>query len=180
VAGEDRGAPLDERQLVAAFLGGEEAAFLALYKRHAAALYAFLRHLLGRWESEANDALQDVWLRAARDLPRFRGLSSFRTWLFGIAVNRAREILRTTPNFHEELGEIDVAAHASSAETRIDLQRAIAQLPFRYREVFVLHDLYEHTHAEIGAMLGIDEGTSKSNLSRARAKLRDFIGDTHD
>jgi RNA polymerase sigma-70 factor (ECF subfamily) len=168
---------MDERQLVAAFLSGEEAAFTTLYRHHAPPLYAFLRHLLGRWESEAGDALQDVWLRAARDLPRFRGLSSFRTWLFGIAVNRSREILRMTPNFVDELTEIDGPSASEPQELRIDLQRAIARLPLRYREVFVLHDLYEHTHAEIAAMLGIDEGTSKSNLSRARARLREFIGE---
>jgi RNA polymerase sigma-70 factor, ECF subfamily len=167
---------MDEQQLVADFLRGEEQAFVALYELHAPKLYAFLRHLLGRWQSEADDALQDVWLRAARDLPRFRGLSSFRTWLFGIAVNRSREILRMTPNFAEELADIDIAAEAAHPETSIDLQRAISRLPLRYREVFVLHDLYQHTHAEVGEMLGIDEGTSKSNLSRARARLRQFIG----
>ena len=168
---------MDERKLVADFLGGDEKAFVALYRLHAPSLYAFLRHLLGRWESEANDALQDVWLRAARDLPRFRGLSSFRTWLSGIAVNRSREILRVVPNSLEELADNDVSVETASPETRIDLQRAIARLTLRYREVFVLHDLYEHTHAEIAAMLGIDEGTSKSNLSRARARLRQFIGE---
>jgi RNA polymerase sigma-70 factor (ECF subfamily) len=170
---------MDDRQLVADFLRGEEKAFLALYALHAPRVYAFLRHLLGRWESEADDALQDVWLRAARDLGRFRGLSTFRTWLFGIALNRSREILRATPNYHEELQDIDVAAPATRPDERIDLQRAIARLPVRYREVFVLHDLYEHTHAEIGAMLGIDEGTSKSNLSRARARLREFVGESY-
>jgi RNA polymerase sigma-70 factor, ECF subfamily len=167
---------MDERQLVADFLAGEERAFVALYALHAPKLYAFLRHLLGRWQSEADDALQDVWLRAARDLGRFRGLSTFRTWLFGIAVNRSREILRMTPNFAEELTDIDAAIEFAPPETTIDLQRAIARLPMRYREVVVLHDLYEYTHAEIAEMLGIEEGTSKSNLSRAHARLRQFIG----
>lgn len=167
---------MDERHLVAAFLDGDEAAFHALYSAHAPALYAFLRRLLGRWSAEANDALQDVWLRAARDLPRFRWRSTFRTWLFGIAVNRSREILRMVPNAQEEFGDHDVVAEPASPEQRIDLERAIALLSPRYREVVVLHDIYEHTHAEIGAMLGIDEGTSKSNLSRARALLRKQIG----
>jgi RNA polymerase sigma-70 factor, ECF subfamily len=171
---------MDERRLVTEFLGGEEAAFRALYDEHAPSLYAFLLRLLGRWRSEANDALQDVWLRAARDLGRFRWQSSFRTWLFGIAVNRCREILRLTPNFEEELGEIDVAAPAVSTDERIDLERAVARLPLRYREVVVLHDIYQHTHVEIAAMLGIEEGTSKSNLSRAHAQLRRFIGGNDD
>lgn len=169
---------MDDRELVRAFLGGDEKAFAVLYDLHAPSLYAFLRHVLGRWHSEAADALQDVWLRAARDLPRFRGLSTFRTWLFGIALNRSREIIRSTPNFADELAEIDVPSIAPAPhETRLDLERAVGRLPLRYREVFVLHDTYEYTHAEIAAMLGIDEGTSKSNLSRARARLRELIGD---
>ena len=168
---------MDERDLVAAFLDGQESAFRTLYDSHSPALYAFLLRVLGRWRSEANDALQDVWLRAARDLGRFRGASSFRTWLFGIAVNRCREIVRMTPNAHEELDENASITPAQPVGDRIDLERAIAQLPLRYREVVVLHDFYEHTHAEIAAMLGIDEGTSKSNLSRARAHLRAFLGE---
>ena len=167
---------MDERDLVEAFLEGDEAAFRALYDAHAPSLYAFVHRLLGRWQSEARDALQDIWLRAARDLPRFRWQSAFRTWLFGIAVNRCREILRLTPTFEAELTESDAAIVAASPDARIDLQRAVAQLPLRYREVLVLHDIYQYTHAEIGVMLGIDEGTSKSNLSRARVLLRKWIG----
>ena len=166
---------MDESQLLAAFLDGDEHAFRELYDAHAPSLYAFIQRLLGRWRSEANDALQDVWLRAARDLPRFRQQSAFRTWLFGIAVNRCREIIRMTPNATEELSD-DIASSHRSDEQRIDLERAVARLPLRYREVLVLHDIYQHTHLEIGAMLGIDDGTSKSNLSRARALLRKAIG----
>jgi RNA polymerase sigma-70 factor (ECF subfamily) len=169
---------MDDHVLVAAFLDGDASAFGALYDAHAPSLYAFIQRLLGRWRSEANDALQDVWLRAARDLPRFRGQSAFRTWLFGIAVNRCREILRLAPNWEEELAE-DLAITMPSPEERIDLERAVARLPLRYREVLVLHDIYEHTHAEIAAMLGIEDGTSKSNLSRARALLRKSMGDRY-
>jgi RNA polymerase sigma-70 factor (ECF subfamily) len=164
---------MDERRLVTAFLGGDERAFHALYDAHAPSLYAFIQRVLGRWRSESNDALQDVWLRAARDLSRFRWQSSLRTWLFGIALNRCREILRLTPNFEDEL--LELPQSEPDAADRIDLERAIAHLPLRYREVLVLHDIYEHTHAEIGTMLGIDEGTSKSNLSRARAHIRKWI-----
>ena len=166
---------MDETLLVTAFLHGDESAFRALYDAHAPSLHAFIQRLLGRWRSEASDALQDVWLRAARDLPRFRRQSTFRTWLFGIAVNRCREIIRMAPNNAEELSD-EFAARTQTVEERIDLERAVARLPLRYREVLVLHDVYQHTHSEIGAMLGIDDGTSKSNLSRARALLRKSIG----
>lgn len=169
---------MEEHALVAAFLDGDESAFGALYDAHTRSLYAFIRRLLGRWRSEANDALQDVWFRAARDLPRFRWQSTFRTWLFGIAVNRCREILRLTPNYEEELAE-DLAITIGSPDERIDLERALARLPLRYREVLVLHDIYEHTHGEIAVMLGIEAGTSKSNLSRARTLLRKSMGDRY-
>src|SRR3982751_6068921 len=119
---------MDEQALVAAFLAGEEPAFRALYALHSPPLYAFLLRLLGRWRSEADDALQDVWLRAARDLPRFRGRSTFRTWLFGIAVNRCREVIRLVPNAAEELREEDAVAPAQPIAERIDLERAIARL----------------------------------------------------
>jgi len=171
---------MDERKLVAAFLEGEERAFRALYDLHAPSLYAFLSRLLGRHKHEADDALQDVWLRAARDLGRFRGQSSFRTWLFGIAVNRCREILRLVSPLESELNEDDLRTEPEPVGERIDLERAIARLPLRFREAVVLHDVYQHTHAEIAVLLQIDEGTSKSNLSRARARLRDFIGGPHD
>jgi RNA polymerase sigma-70 factor (ECF subfamily) len=163
---------MNERELIAGFLEGEEGAFNALYAAHAPALYAFLRRMV---RDDADDALQDVWLRAARDLGRFRHQSSFRTWLFGIAMNRAREIFRLTAVIEEELPEI--AGEAPPLADHIDLDRAIARLPMRYREVFTLHDIHEYTHAEIAGMLGIDEGTSKSNLSRARASLRKWIGE---
>lgn len=110
-----------------------------------------------------------------RALPRFREQSSFRTWLFGIAVNRCREILRLAGRY-ETPEELELTAPPVPLVERLDLGRAIPRLPHRYREVLILHDLYEHTHAEIAAMLGIDEGTSKSNLSRARARLRELIG----
>lgn len=171
---------MDERREVAAFLDGDEAAFRALYDAHAPALYAFLRRLLGHHNAEANDALQDVWLRAARDLGRFQWQSTLRTWLFGIAVNRSREILRMTAKAEEELSDAGVVSASGSPDQRLDLERAIGMLPPRYREVVVLHDIYEHTHAEIAALLHIDEGTSKSNLSRARAHLRKTIGGDHE
>jgi RNA polymerase sigma-70 factor, ECF subfamily len=167
---------MDEQMLVRELRAGRETAFRLLYERHSPALYAFLRHLLGRAREEADDALQDVWMRAARDLPRFREQSTFRTWLFGIAVNRCREIVRLAGRYDETPEEIDLPAPPAPLIERVDLGRAIPRLSHRYREVLILHDLYEYTHAEVAAMLGIDEGTSKSNLSRARARLRQLIG----
>jgi RNA polymerase sigma-70 factor, ECF subfamily len=147
---------------------GDEAAFRALHARHSPAVYAFLRRLVG---AAAEDALQETWLRAARRLGGFRGDSALRTWLFGIALNTARETWR-------ERGEPDGAAPEDSAvtgpgaEALLDLRGAVEALPPGYRAVLLLHDAWGYTHAEVGLMLGVDEGTSKSQLAHARAAMR--------
>ncbi len=156
------------------FLGGDAQAFLSLYHRHAPMLFAFVTRMVGL--DAADDVLQEAWLRAARFLPRFQWRSSLRTWLCGIAANCAREHLRREGRYEEqELGDPSPAVWYDAVAAQVDLERAIAHLPPRYREVLLLHDVAELTHAEIGAALGIDEGTSKSNLSRARARLRDIL-----
>jgi len=165
-----------DRELAARFSAGEESAFRALYRLHSPSLYAFIRRLLGRHREHADDVLQDVWMRGVRDLPRFQWRSSLRTWLFGIAVNRCREVIRLTAR-----GESDAPPAAEprvrpapSAE-RIDLERALASLSLRYREVLILHDIHQYTHEEIGELLGIEAGTSKSNLSRGRSAMRERL-----
>lgn len=124
---------------------------------------------MGGRRAEAEDALQDAWLRATPRLPEFRGESSLRTWLAGFVVNCCRERRRRR--------EADAAppndpARDDLVADRLDLERAIAALPDGHREVFVLHDLEGFTHEEIAARLGIVPGTSKSQLSRARSALR--------
>ena len=148
--------------------------FLPLYDRHAAAMYALASRLLGGRVADAADVLQDAWLRAIPRLSEFRRESALRTWLCGFIVNCCRERFRG-PLFEEVDTELSVASVGSS-ELRVlgtlDLERALASLPPGARTVVILHDIEGYTHREIGMAMGIDEGTSKSQLSRGRAALR--------
>lgn len=166
----------DDRDLARAFLRGEEAAFRALYGRHAPSLHLFVLRVLGGSARDAEDALQETWLRAAERLTSFRWESSLRTWLSGIALNRCRELLRARSRDGEAPGEPpEPRSSAPAEEDRIDLERAVRALPDGYRMVFVLHDVEGRTHEEIGRLLGVEAATSKSQLSRARARLRERL-----
>jgi len=176
-AADDAGDASEDRSLSARFLEmRDEAAFRTLYRRHARALYRFATRLSGG-ESAGDDLHQDTWIRAAEGLAGFRWDSSLRSWLCGIAVNRWREMTRARQR--EENGARDGAGRfpvpSSTEDARLDLERAILELPEGYREVFVLHDLYGYTHEEIAERLGIESGTSKSQLSRARGALRESL-----
>jgi RNA polymerase sigma-70 factor (ECF subfamily) len=119
--------------------------------------------------------VHDTWVRAVEGLTGFRGASTLRTWLTGILVNRLREGSRV--RVHETLDD--------SADTILppppplpndidvlDLHAAVDAMPARYREVFLLHDVEGFSHREIASLLGIAEGTSKSQLTRGRHWLR--------
>jgi len=172
---------LEDRLLVAAFLRvRSEKAFRLLYRRHSPVLYKLILRLVGGQERDAEEVLQIAWIRAAERLDDFRWESTFRSWISGIAINCSREQRRRRQR--------DAGVDIESAEvpgrvprgltTRIDLERAIQQLPEGYREVLVLHDIEGYTHREIGELLGIEAGTSKSQLSRARRTVRDWLTQT--
>lgn len=148
----------------------DEAAFLALYDRHAPAMFALAHRLLGGQSPDAADALQDAWMRIVTRLSQFRGESTLRTWLCGFVINCCRERVRG-PIFE---AEVDRPAPPMS-DVGLDLERALASLPPGYRAVIVLHDIEGHTHREIATALQIDEGTSKSQLSRGREALRRLL-----
>ena len=145
---------------------GDETAFRALHARHSPAVYALLRRLVG---PEAEDALQETWMRAARRLHGFRGDSAVRTWLFAIALNAAREVWRDRDPAGVPQPE---PRQAPGRESALDLEQAVGALAPGYRAVLLLHDSWGYTHAEVGALLGVDEGTSKSQLAHARAAVR--------
>jgi RNA polymerase sigma-70 factor (ECF subfamily) len=133
------------------------------------------------WDAE--DVIQTTWIRAIENLHRFRWESSLRTWLTGIAINCARETLRKrkrTQNFEliDEVAQTTVP-RINREINRIDLERAISELPDGYREVLLLHDVEGYTHEEIGGLLGIELGTSKSQLSRARKAVRILLSETN-
>jgi RNA polymerase sigma-70 factor (ECF subfamily) len=134
---------------------------------------------------EAEDLLQDVFLTAHRKLGGFRGDSALGTWLYRMAVNHCLDFLRgrhaRMAKATASLDDDDAAEPAATmplvpeAVNRIDLERAIARLPDGCRTVFVLHDVEGFEHHEVGEMLGISEGTSKSQVHKARSKLRAIL-----
>jgi RNA polymerase sigma factor (sigma-70 family) len=153
----------------------DEAAFRELFRRHTPALYQLGVRLLGGTGRGAEDAVQEAWLRAAKGLAAFQWRSSLRTWLTGITINCCRERLRERrAGETAELGGGPAQA-ANPMALCLDLERAVLGLPDGFREVFVLHEVEGFTHEEIAARLGIEVGTSKSQLSRARRALRSYL-----
>lgn len=148
-----------------------EPAFRALYRAHTAALYGLAFRLAGGESGEAEDLVQETWVRAVRSLSSFRADSALRSWLCGLLVNVRRERLRTAWRT-VDAPDAEAPAPGRPPEGAIDLERAIATLPVGARDVFVLHDVYGYTHEEIAGLLGVVAGTSKSQLTRARELLR--------
>jgi RNA polymerase sigma-70 factor (ECF subfamily) len=160
----------DDRGLVHAFLAGDEHAFRELYRRCTPALYRIAWRLSGGRGEDAADIVQDVWLRASRRLDTFRWDSALQTWLTSIAINCARE--RSRQRRDDSLPLLADLPSTRSDERRLELEQAIQALPPGYREVVVLHDIEGYTHDEIAGLLGIEPGTSKSQLFRARRAMR--------
>jgi len=165
----------DDLALVERFLRGRgEDAFRALYRAHTPALYALALRLTGGDEGEAEDLVQESWVRALTALRSFRGQSALRSWLCGVLVNVRRGRIRVDWRTIDA-PDAEPLAEATSPDDAIDLERAIATLPDGARDVYVLHDIQGYTHREIANRLGIVEGTSKSQLNRARVLLRSSL-----
>jgi RNA polymerase sigma-70 factor (ECF subfamily) len=167
-----------DRALAARLLDdGDERAFNELYERHTPALYGFVLRVMGGDEIEAEDVVQDAWVRGVGAIDRFRWESSFRTWLLGIGLNCAREAMRRRSRRETVIPveEAPVSTKPPRHVPRVALDRAIEALPDAYRIVLVLHDIEGFTHVDIGEKLGIAPGTSKSQLHRARRMMRGFL-----
>lgn len=165
----------DDLALVERFLRARgEDAFRALYRAHTPALYALALRLTGGDRTEAEDLVQESWVRAVRGLSSFRARSALRSWLCGLLVNVRRERIRVDWRA-VDAPDIEPVADTGGRDDALDLERAIGALPEGAREVFVLHDVYGYTHREIAEMLGVVEGTSKSQLTRARTLLRNSL-----
>jgi RNA polymerase sigma factor (sigma-70 family) len=158
--------------------GGDESAFARLYRRHVARIHTLVRRMAG--PDAADDLTQDVFIRAWDKLPTFRAESAFGTWLHRLAVNvvlsRRRSEKSERTWFRDDDAPLEVAVSRSQHPgTAMDLESAISRLPEGARQVFVLHDVEGWTHEEIAAQFGLVPGTSKSQLSRARAALRRML-----
>ncbi len=173
------GTPASDRELAEAILrNGAERAFRELYRRHSPRLFQLLRRLLGGDVRDAEDAVQETWIRAIGGLGRFRWESLFSTWLMGIGIHVCHDALRKRRGDREDPWD-DALDHpapdwapSERIGNRVDLERAIALLPDGYRTVLVLHDVEGLAHEAIAARLDISIGTAKSQLHRARRALR--------
>lgn len=132
--------------------------------------------------ADAEDLLQEIFLLAYRKLPEFRGDSSVGTWLYRLAMNRCLDYLKSrqtrTNNATTQLDEETMPGRTLAGDggiKRLDLERAIARLPEGARAAFLLHDVEGFQHQEIAAILGISEGTSKSQVHKARLRMRALL-----
>lgn len=166
---------MSEAQLIRKACLGDAVAVRSLYERYSPRVFAVVRRIAGD-DDLAQDYAQEAWIRAVRALPTFRGDSRFSTWLHRIAVNSALQAVRkaeTRTKRQAPMPEsIPVAPRIGDALLGVRLERALDQLPDGMRQVLILHDVEGYTHDEIGEVLGVTSGTSKSQLFKARAKMR--------
>ena len=169
---------MTESDLVRQAQDGDEAAMHALYQRYAPRVYAVVRRIAGT-DALAEDWTQEAWIRAFRALPKFRGDAAFSTWLHRVAVNSALQGRRSRKRHDSRETTLPATLPGrrprDPTELRLTLERAMERLPDGMRQVLVLHDVEGFTHEEIGEMLGIASGTSKSQLFKARAKMRTML-----
>ena len=161
-------------------IDGDEGALRALWSRHAPHIDIVVRRLVGGDLDLAADIAQEVWIQIFRALPSYRGDSQFSTWAHRIAVNRTLNALRKSrrlANLETEVTEDSASFEPDTDRSFIaqSIEDAAAKLSPGARAVFVLHDVEGYTHEEIALELGITAGGSKSQLFKARAKLRKLL-----
>src|SRR5499425_2143302 len=168
---------------------GDSTAFEFLYQLHSRRVYALCLRMVGN-PADAEDLMQEAFLQLFRKIGTFRGESAFSTWLHRMTVNvvlmRLRKKSLPTDSLEETLEpdaensgpKRDVGApdlRLSGAVDRVNLERSIEKLPPGYRTVFVLHDVQGYEHNEIADIMGCSVGNSKSQLHKARTRLRDLL-----
>ena len=172
--------PDDIMELVRRVQAGNVEAFEPLYREHVDRVYALCLRM-SRDSAEASELTQDVFVRCWERIGTFRGDSRFGTWLHRVAVNvvleqrrsRSRREARVEPS-----GDLDIlggAATERSDDVRMDLERAVRELPPKARAVFILHDIEGYRHREIAQMTGAAPGTMRAQLHRARRLLMEAL-----
>lgn len=166
---------------------GDLGAFEEIYRAHAGKLFSVAYRMLGN-PADAEDLLQEIFLAAHRKLDSFRGESALGTWLYRLATNQCLDYLRSraartnrvTDTIDDEPGLYEPGSRGLADQTvsKMDLERALAQLPEGCRAAFVLHDVQGLEHREVAEALGIAEGTSKSQVHKARLRLRVLLTGT--
>jgi len=160
-------------------INGDEDALRSLWTQHAPRIDALVKRLVGD-PDQAADVAQEVWIQIFRALPSYRGDSQFSTWAHRIAVNRTLNAIRSMRRFskvevelEDDTSMVDHEGDRSLLAQSID--EGVQRLSPGARQVFVLHDVEGYTHEEIATELGITAGGSKSQLFKARAKLRRLL-----
>jgi RNA polymerase sigma-70 factor (ECF subfamily) len=176
-----------DTQLIARAQRGDEEAFAAIFEAHKRRVYSLCLRMTGN-TAEAEDLTQEAFLQLFRKISTFRGESAFSTWLHRLAVNVVLMHLRKKGLQQISLDEVDNSQdepvkrdyggddrRLTGSVDRIGLQKAIADLPPGYRAVFVLHDVEGYEHNEIAEIMKCSVGNSKSQLHKARMKLRERL-----
>lgn len=160
-----------------------EKAFESAVRRYSPRLYTVIRHIV-KWHDDADDVLQNTWLRAWRSLDTFRGESSFYTWLYRIAihesvtyVNRRNQEVWSEEKPEEMLARTPGDPFMDGDELQLRLERAVSQLPARQQLVFRLRYYEERPYEEISRMLEVSEGALKASYHIAVKKLEQFFYD---
>lgn len=173
-----------DKALVDRCRNGDLSAFEEIYRAHSGKLFSVACRMLGN-PADAEDLLQEIFLSAHRKLDGFRGDAALGTWLYRLATNHCLDYLRSrasrtdqvTDALDDEAGLFDPGSGKLADQTvsKMDLERAMARLPEGCRAAFVLHDVQGLEHREVAEVLGIAEGTSKSQVHKARLRLRALL-----
>lgn len=176
--------PASDMELARAAAAGDSAAFEKLYEEHHRRVYSLCLRMLGNG-SQAEDLTQEVFLQLYKKIGSFRGDSAFTTWLHRMTVNQVlMHLRRRGVKLEHTSGEGDFtnvvetplqSTRRISMVDKLALEKAISELPPGYRTVFVLHDVEGYEHGEIATLLDVSIGTSKSQLHKARMRLRQLL-----
>ncbi|MGQ0701864.1 MAG: RNA polymerase sigma factor [Gemmatimonadales bacterium] len=168
--------------LVSRVLAGDPAAERELYDAHVDRVYRLAYRMTGD-SHRAEEYTQDALVRVFERLGSYRGEAALSTWITSVALSVILNGIRTTKRRREREDDLERADRMIAIERRTDpdlkdrLRAAVDELPEGYRVTFLMHDVEGYTHQEIAGVLGVQEGTSKANLSRARARLRVALAD---
>jgi len=159
---------------------GDTEAFEQLYRAHSGRVYAVCLRMV-KDKTQAEDLVQEAFVRAWQKLNTFRGDSAFTTWLHRLSVNLTLTHLRNQKRrtdkvmSTDDLTPFEKPVNEKKSGEKLDLEAAIASLPEKARQVFVLHEVEGYKHEEIATMMGIASGTTKAQLHRARRMLREAL-----
>ncbi len=171
--------PVSDELLLQRAAGGDQAAFSALVRRHEDRVFGIAIRITGD-RADALDATQDTFVAVFRQAGSFRGDAAFTTWLYRVAVNACRDLLRKRRRLPEPAEELPERGNPGigvedAVNLRLDLAQALARLPEDYREAVLMHDLGAIPYDEIARITGAALGTVKSRISRGRRRLAELL-----